>query len=54
MCVNTYSLVGEYALDMHHIFSQHCILGDDVPILDLRLREPGGSFFLFIKRQNEN
>ncbi len=23
LCVNTYSLVGEYALDMHHIFSQH-------------------------------
>ena len=23
VCVSTYSLVGEYALDMHHIFSQH-------------------------------
>ena len=23
MCVSTYSLVGEYVLDMHHIFSQH-------------------------------
>ncbi len=22
VCVNTYSLVGEYVLDMHHIFSQ--------------------------------
>ena len=37
VCVNTYSLVGEYALDMHHIFSQqktrciHCC-GVLVPI----------------------
>ena len=23
VCVTTYSLVGEYVLDMHHIFSQH-------------------------------
>ncbi len=23
VCVNTYSLVGEYVLDMHHIFSQY-------------------------------
>jgi hypothetical protein len=23
MCINTYSLVGEYVLDIHHIFSQH-------------------------------
>jgi hypothetical protein len=25
VCVNTYSLAGEYALDMHHIFSQHAV-----------------------------
>jgi hypothetical protein len=24
MYINTYSLVGEYALDIHHIFSQQC------------------------------
>jgi hypothetical protein len=32
VCVNTYSLVGEYALDMHHIFSQH-FLRDRFPRL---------------------
>jgi hypothetical protein len=27
VCVNTYSLVGEYVLDMHHIFSQQLVRG---------------------------
>ena len=26
MCINTYSLVGEYVLYIHHIFSQHPLL----------------------------
>jgi hypothetical protein len=37
MCINTYSLVGEYVLDMHHIFSQQ--FGEDTGGLGCHLGE---------------
>ena len=31
VCVSTYSLVGEYVLDVHHIFSQQVGRGTGTP-----------------------